>query len=133
MVINYKDMNHSNSYGIIRGLQFASFIVQYYGLVLDLLGTCILQVSLSWFSVHDFKDLMQCYLMEHPDPNDENSVGYNDKKCWPTDSRMRLMMHDVDLHLKLSGTEASGAEDSRRSGGSHSVATSGGTTQTNCY
>ena len=30
-------MNHTNSYGVIRGLQFASFIVQYYGLVLDLL------------------------------------------------------------------------------------------------
>ena len=30
-------MNHTNSYGIIRGLQFASFIVQYYGLVNDLL------------------------------------------------------------------------------------------------
>ena len=30
-------MNHTNSYGIIRGLQFASFIVQYHGLVLDLL------------------------------------------------------------------------------------------------
>jgi pre-mRNA-processing factor 8 len=37
VVINYKDMNHINSYGIIRGLQFASFIVQFYGLVLDLL------------------------------------------------------------------------------------------------
>lgn len=33
----FQDMNHTNSYGIIRGLQFASFIVQYYGLVLDLL------------------------------------------------------------------------------------------------
>ena len=32
-----KDMNHTNSYGIIRGLQFASFVVQFYGLVLDLL------------------------------------------------------------------------------------------------
>ena len=30
-------MNHNNSYGTIRGLQFASFIVQYYGLVQDLL------------------------------------------------------------------------------------------------
>lgn len=30
-------MAHTNSYGIIRGLQFASFITQYYGLVLDLL------------------------------------------------------------------------------------------------
>lgn len=37
IVVNYKDMNHTNSYGIIRGLQFASFITQYYGLVLDLL------------------------------------------------------------------------------------------------
>ena len=37
VVINYKDMNQTNSYGIIRGLQFASFVVQYYGLVLDLL------------------------------------------------------------------------------------------------
>ena len=35
--IFFQDMNHTNSYGIIRGLQFASFIVQYYGLVLDLL------------------------------------------------------------------------------------------------
>lgn len=30
-------MNHTNSYGLIRGLQFASFIFQYYGLILDLL------------------------------------------------------------------------------------------------
>ena len=37
IVIAYKDMAHTNSYGIIRGLQFASFISQYYGLVLDLL------------------------------------------------------------------------------------------------
>ena len=35
--LTYKDMNHTNSYGMIRGLQFASFITQYYGLVLDLL------------------------------------------------------------------------------------------------
>ena len=37
VVIAYKDMAHTNSYGVIRGLQFASFIMQYYGLVLDLL------------------------------------------------------------------------------------------------
>jgi hypothetical protein len=37
VVISYKDMSHTNSYGLIRGLQFASFITQYYGLVLDLL------------------------------------------------------------------------------------------------
>lgn len=37
VVISYKDMSHTNSYGLIRGLQFSSFVVQYYGLVLDLL------------------------------------------------------------------------------------------------
>ena len=37
VVITYKDMNHTNSYGILRGLQFSTFITQYYGLVLDLL------------------------------------------------------------------------------------------------
>ena len=37
IVIAYKDMSHTNSYGLVRGLQFASFIVQYYGLVVDLL------------------------------------------------------------------------------------------------
>lgn len=37
VIINYKDMNHTNSYGLVHGLQFTSFIFQYYGLVLDLL------------------------------------------------------------------------------------------------
>lgn len=37
VVLAYKDMSHTNSYGLLRGLQFASFLVQYYGLVLDLL------------------------------------------------------------------------------------------------
>ncbi|RCI05302.1 Pre-mRNA-processing-splicing factor 8 [Rhizopus stolonifer] len=37
VVLSYKDMNHVNAFGLIRGLQFASFIFQYYGLVLDLL------------------------------------------------------------------------------------------------
>lgn len=37
ITINYKDMNHDNAYGLIRGLQFAGFIFQYYGLMLDLL------------------------------------------------------------------------------------------------
>ncbi|KIY91606.1 Pre-mRNA-processing-splicing factor 8 [Monoraphidium neglectum] len=35
--ITYKDMMHTNNYGLIRGLQFSSFIVQYYGLIMDLL------------------------------------------------------------------------------------------------
>jgi pre-mRNA-processing factor 8 len=38
VVVAYKDMMHTNSYGIIRGLAFGSFMFQYYALVLDLLG-----------------------------------------------------------------------------------------------
>ena len=41
------------------------------------------------------QDLIQRYLTEHPDPNNENIVGYNNRKCWPRDARMRLMKHDV--------------------------------------
>ena len=152
-------MNHTNSYGIIRGLQFASFIVQYYGLVLDLLVlglqrasemagppqmpndfltyqdvetetshpirlysryvdrvhiffrsngaypyTCtnvymrvVLVVLSCRFTAEEARELIQRYLTEHPDPNNENIVGYNNKKCWPRDARMRLMKHDVNL------------------------------------
>eukprot|EP01028_Stygiella_incarcerata_P001696 TRINITY_DN1308_c0_g1_i2.p1 TRINITY_DN1308_c0_g1~~TRINITY_DN1308_c0_g1_i2.p1 ORF type:complete len:2147 (-),score=420.47 TRINITY_DN1308_c0_g1_i2:810-7250(-) len=35
--ITFKDMQHVNHYGLLKGLQFGSFIIQYYGLVLDLL------------------------------------------------------------------------------------------------
>ena len=49
------------------------------------------------FSSEEAKELIQRYLTEHPDPNNENIVGYNNKKCWPRDSRMRLMKHDVNL------------------------------------
>eukprot|EP00727_Mastigamoeba_balamuthi_P012919 m51a1_g825 putative pre-mrna-processing-splicing factor 8 (2396) ;mRNA; r:710828-718228 len=135
IVITYKDMNHTNSYGIIRGLQFASFIVQYYGLVLDLLVLGLTRASeiagppnmpnefltyssvdvetrhpvrlysryvdtlhvLYRFTADEARELIQRYLTEHPDPNNENVVGYNNKKCWPRDCRMRLMKHDVNL------------------------------------
>eukprot|EP00106_Octopus_bimaculoides_P022674 XP_014790116.1 PREDICTED: pre-mRNA-processing-splicing factor 8 [Octopus bimaculoides] len=135
VVINYKDMNHTNSYGIIRGLQFSSFIVQFYGLVMDLLVLGLHRASemagppqmpndfLTYqdvttetahpirlfcryidrihiffrFTAEEARDLIQRYLTEHPDPNNENIVGYNNKKCWPRDSRMRLMKHDVNL------------------------------------
>ncbi|KAI9928868.1 hypothetical protein ASPWEDRAFT_36682 [Aspergillus wentii DTO 134E9] len=35
--LSYKDMNHTNSYGMIRGLQFSGFVFQFYGLMIDLL------------------------------------------------------------------------------------------------
>eukprot|EP01012_Entosiphon_sulcatum_P022057 TRINITY_DN2696_c0_g1_i1.p1 TRINITY_DN2696_c0_g1~~TRINITY_DN2696_c0_g1_i1.p1 ORF type:complete len:2331 (+),score=635.10 TRINITY_DN2696_c0_g1_i1:51-7043(+) len=135
VVLNYKDMNHTNSYGLIRGLQFASFVFQYYGLVLDLLMLGLTRASeiagpplapndfltyrdvnieikhpirlfhryvdrfhmLLKFTHEESKDLIHRFLTEHPDPNNENVVGYNNKKCWPRDCRMRLMKHDVNL------------------------------------
>ncbi|KAF5453244.1 hypothetical protein F2P56_028160 [Juglans regia] len=135
VVLSYKDMSHTNSYGLIRGLQFASFVVQYYGLVLDLLLLGLTRGSeiagppqmpnefitywdtkvetrhpirlysryidrvhiLLRFTHEEARDLIQRYLTEHPDPNNENMVGYNNKKCWPRDARMRLMKHDVNL------------------------------------
>ncbi|KAA0160516.1 hypothetical protein FNF31_04225 [Cafeteria roenbergensis] len=49
------------------------------------------------FTADDARDLIQRHLTEHPDPNNENVVGYNNKRCWPRDARMRLMKHDVNL------------------------------------
>jgi pre-mRNA-processing factor 8 len=49
------------------------------------------------FDADEAKDLVQRFLTEHPDPNNENIVGYNNKRCWPRDSRMRLIKHDVNL------------------------------------
>lgn len=143
VVLSYKDMSHTNSYGLIRGLQFASFVVQYYGLVLDLLLLGLTRASeipgppqmpnefitywdtkvetrhpirlysryidkvhiLFRFTHEEARDLIQRYLTEHPDPNNENMVGYNNKKCWPRDARMRLMKHDGNeftFNLRLS-------------------------------
>ena len=133
--LNYKDMNHTNSYGMIRGLQFSAFVFQYYGLVLDLLMLGLQRASeiagppqspndflqfrdratevrhpirlytryidRIWvflrFSAEESRDLIQRFLTEQPDPNFENVIGYRNKKCWPRDSRMRLMRHDVNL------------------------------------
>ncbi|EXX60268.1 Prp8p [Rhizophagus irregularis DAOM 197198w] len=134
VVLNYKDMNHVNAYGLIRGLQFASFIFQYYGLILDLLVLGLQRASemagpasmpndflqfrdvatetrhpirlycryidkvhiFFRFNAEEARDLIQRYLTEHPDPNSENIVGYNNKKCWPRDCRMRLFKSDVN-------------------------------------
>lgn len=125
--INFKDMNHINSFGLIRGLQFASFVFQYYGLILDLLVLGLTRatelagppnlpndfltftdvetetrhpirlfcryIDRFWvvfrFEKEEARDLVQRYLTENPDPNNENIVGYNNKTCWPRDCRMR--------------------------------------------
>ncbi|KAJ2393526.1 pre-mRNA-splicing factor 8, partial [Coemansia sp. RSA 2611] len=135
VVISFKDMNHVNAYGLIRGLQFAPFIFQYYGMIIDLLVLGLQRASemagapnmpndflqfrdveaerrhpirmymrymdriymVLKFDEEDSRDLIQRFLTEMPDPNNENVVGYNNKRCWPRDCRMRLMKHDVNL------------------------------------
>ncbi|KAJ9092119.1 Pre-mRNA-processing-splicing factor 8 [Naganishia friedmannii] len=133
--LTYKDMSHVNAYGMIRGLQFASFVFQYYGLVLDLLILGLQRASemagppqtpnnflqfrdtssetrhpirlysryvdrihiFFRFSAEESRDLIQRYLSVQPDPNNQNVIGYNNKRCWPRDCRMRLIKHDVNL------------------------------------
>lgn len=135
VILTYKDMAHVNKYGLLRGLQFSSFIYQYYGLVMDLLllgnerATDLAGPAINPNDFMQFKDvetemrspiklyaryldkiyillrfeereadeLTDEYLSENPDPNFLNAVGYNNKKCWPRDARMRLMRHDVNL------------------------------------
>ena len=43
------------------------------------------------FSSDEARDLIQRYLTEHPDPNNENIIGYNNKKCWPRTAACDLM------------------------------------------
>lgn len=133
--LTFKDMSHINGYGLIRGLQFSSFVVQYYGLVLDLLILGLQRASemagppqtpngflqyrdratetrhpirfysryvdrihmLFRFTAEESRDLIQRFLSANPDPNNENVIGYNNKRCWPRDCRMRLNKHDVNL------------------------------------
>ena len=139
VVLSFKDMMHTNTYGMVRGLQFSSFLFQYYGLVLDLLLLGLSRASalagppeapndylcfssreqeenhpircytriidkiymVVRFDSEDSRELIQRYLTEHPDPNNENVVGYNNKRCWPRDQRMRLLKHDVNLGRAL--------------------------------
>ena len=133
--LSYKDMTHLNSYGVIQGLQFTSFIAQYMGLLIDLLILGLRRATemagppampngyLQFASIDDetrhpirmyqryatrvhilykftqeqSRDLIRDFLTCNPDPNNENIIGYNNKKCWPRDARMRLIKNDVNL------------------------------------
>ncbi|KAH8824952.1 NUC071 domain-containing protein [Flagelloscypha sp. PMI_526] len=48
------------------------------------------------FSADESRDLIQRYLSANPDPTNNNVIGYNNKKCWPRDCRMRLIKHDCE-------------------------------------
>jgi pre-mRNA-processing factor 8 len=49
------------------------------------------------FTADEARDLIQRYLSANPDPTNNNVIGYNNKRCWPRDCRMRLIKHDVNL------------------------------------
>lgn len=49
------------------------------------------------FTAEEARDLIQRYLSANPDPTNNNVIGYNNKRCWPRDCRMRLIKHDVNL------------------------------------
>ncbi|KAH8583838.1 JAB PAD domain [Cryptosporidium sp. chipmunk genotype I] len=132
--VAYKDMNYLNSYGIIRGLQFSSFVCQYYLLIIDLLLLGLsranqiagppshpneflkysdkkiemahpirlycrfvdkLYITIK-LSKQEIKEIIHRYLSENPEiNNNQNLIGYNNKKCWPRECRMRLVKNDV--------------------------------------
>jgi pre-mRNA-processing factor 8 len=50
------------------------------------------------FTADEARDLIgvQRYLSANLDPTN-NVIGYNNKRCWPRDCRMRLIKHDVNL------------------------------------
>ncbi|VEU19289.1 DEKNAAC100659 [Brettanomyces naardenensis] len=135
VALSYKDMSHVNQYGLLRGLQFSSFVMQYYGLAMDLLILGLDRASeiagdvsepnefmefentevqarspiklysryvdkihiLFRFTRQEASELVQDYLSANPDPNFTSIVGYNNRRCWPRDQRMRLMRSDVHL------------------------------------
>ena len=130
VVLAFKDMSHVNSYGILKGLQFGGFLMQFCGLVVDLLILGLGRASelaltenfmfsdknkerrhpirmymravdkfhmVLKLSAEESDDLVQRYLSENPDPNNENVVGYPNKRCWPRDCRFRKIKKDVNL------------------------------------
>lgn len=37
VTLNYKDMNHINNIGLLHGLNFSGFMIQFWGLIIDLM------------------------------------------------------------------------------------------------
>lgn len=139
VALSYKDMNHVNQFGLLKGLQFSSFVFQYYCLAIDLLilgldratelagpvqqPNSFLQFKdvetetanpirlycryldkvhiFFRFDHEDASALVDDYLASSPEEFLSSLVGYNNHKCWPRDSRMRLMRQDVNLGKAL--------------------------------
>ncbi|KAJ3496918.1 hypothetical protein NMY22_g19752 [Coprinellus aureogranulatus] len=111
-------MAHTNAYGLIRGLQFSAFrasemagppqqpnnFLQYRDSATEtrhpvrLYSRYVDRLHILFrFTADEARDLIQRYLSANPDPTNNNVIGYNNKRCWPRDCRMRLIKHDVNL------------------------------------
>lgn len=128
VTIAYKDMSFTNQVGILRGLQFSSFVIQYYGLMFDLmlLGLPRAHQLFSGFpkdkhvqKMHPIMGYMRyidkVYMVWHfsreeadnlilaSDLNEPLSSRYPMPRCWSRDFRMHLVRRDVDLSRAVFG------------------------------
>ena len=129
LVINYKDM--TPTYGIIRGLQFVSFVTQYFGPQSARLGSlAFIENGQPPLMSNDFlmsptkspirsnsRDDERVHILFRFTAEEDRDPALPDwasrfqqlkylrlqhKKCWPHDAWMRLMKHDVHLSRIIS-------------------------------
>ncbi|KAF8202031.1 NUC071 domain-containing protein [Mycena galopus ATCC 62051] len=111
-VLTYKDMAHTNAYGLIRGLQFSAFVFQYYGLVLDLLIRASEMAGPPSMANNFLQYRDSPTETRHPIRLDSRYVDRLHilfrftadeplSRCWPRDCRMRLIKHDVNLGCEV--------------------------------
>lgn len=122
VTLSYKDMTFVNQVGVLRGLQFSSFVVQYYGLMFDLLLIGLPrahQISegfpkeKSVQKMHPIQGYLRymdkVYMVWHFSRGEADSLvasaklkgplisRYPMSRCWSRDFRMHLIGRDVDL------------------------------------
>lgn len=126
--LSFKDMLHVNQFGIIRGLQFSSFVVQYYLLMADVLilglpraldisqGENMLASDMHPIRVY-MRHLDEVYVSFHLSREDAEEMKedfaasggseddtlpvYPVKRCWAGDLTMRMIRRDVALGRAL--------------------------------
>ncbi|KAF8194228.1 NUC071 domain-containing protein [Pholiota molesta] len=104
--LTYKDMAHTNAL-------FSAFVFQYYGLrASEMAGPPQMPNNFLQYrdsateTRHPIDSTLDTRRSSRPDPTlplcqsrsyNNNVIGYNNKRCWPRDCRMRLIKHDVNL------------------------------------
>ena len=85
-----------NAYGMIRGLHFLAFILQYYGFMLNILVLNLQRVSEMAGSSQQMKRMTLSNGILVPTLI-QLTIEYNYKRCWLRDCYMRLIKHDINL------------------------------------